>query len=671
MQIGQLEIEGYRSYGERQVIKFLPGNLYILTGENRDRGKSSAAGKSSIFKAITTVLFDENDDDSTNDRAINTIMPELGCRIALSFIDDYGNHFYVVYARQHPVEGTHWTLYRWNGSEWEPKKGAREKDTKKIIHDVVKMTYDQFVNQAYIPQSKVADFIGRTDKERKEIFGNILGLDECDRYSKAASEWRKETEKHLSKGEGALALLQRQVENSRQAIPTVNVEQDKERLEAIKTRFEDVRVRVEELDAELEKLKVIAELKTKEKLLTQQSKNAERKVQAAYSQLFMKSSEVLSREHEGLIEQVEDLRQRCAEVDADYNLAEKNLRKSQALSDVCVECEQKIPHDNRKEQVRRYQLQFNTLKTKKEGLEQARDAARDELADNENNLRDCQQKEIQYYTYHSQWSAIIKDLTEVQASIAEIQGVVGNGIYIPGEIAAERDTLLEERLTLSTNITVLSMSLDTYQQSLDTLAQLELALAKQQKYNQDQEKLVNQLKRCEEIIGDKGFKSYKIHSSRDSFNNSVAEYLSILTEGEVQAELVTEVPKADGKGTKTELDILVQDGAKKQVPIRQYSGGEKSSIGLAITGAFGDLSKEQAESNVNLLLLDEPFANLDSYGEGQMCKLLEKLTEDDRIVLVVTNHLGVKDKAKFDREIRAVKENHISRIEEYDLSEEH
>lgn len=671
MKIGELEIEGYRSYGERQVIKFLPGHLYILTGENRDRGKSSAAGKSSIFKAITTVLFDENDDDSTNDRAINTLLPDLGCRIALSFFDDYGNPFYVVYARQHPTEGTHWTLYRWNGSDWEPKKGAREKDTKKIIHDVIKMTYDQFVNQAYIPQSKVADFIGRTDKERKEIFGNILGLDECEKYSKAASDWRKETEKHVSKGEGALALLNRQIEDARKAIPTINLESDKNHLASLKERFEAIRLRVEELDGELEKLKVIAELQTKERLLSQQAKNAERKVQAAYSQLFLKNSEILSREHESLMEQVEDLRQRCSEVEAEFNLSEKNLHKSQALSDICVECEQKIPHETRKEQVKRYQLLYNTLKSKKEGLEQARDAARDELLETENTLRDCQQKEILYYTYHSQWSAVTRELTEVQASITEIEGIVGNGIHITEEVAAERDTLLQERLSLSNEITVLSMSLDTYQHSLDTLARLELAAETQLSRNQENEKLVAQLRRCEEIIGDKGFKSYKIHSSRDSFNNSIAEYLSILTEGEVNAELVTEVPKSDGKGTKTELDILVKDGAKNKVPIRQYSGGEKSSIGLAITGAFGDLSKEQAESSVNLLLLDEPFANLDSYGEGQMCKLLEKLTEDDRIVLVITNHLGVKDKAKFDREIRAVKENHISHIEEYDLSEEH
>jgi len=671
MQIGKLEIEGYRSYGECQVIEFLPGHLYILTGENRDRGKSSAAGKSSIFKAITTVLFDENDDDSTNDRAINTIVPEMGCRVALSFTDDYGNHFYVVYARQHPVEGTHWTLYRWNGEAWEAKKGAREKDTKKIIHEVIKMTYDQFVNQAYIPQSKVADFIGRTDKERKEIFGNILGLDECDKYAKAAGDWRKEVEKNLTKGEGALALLNQQIETAKKAVPAVDSVSEKDRLNALNGKFEAIRVQIEELDKELEKLKIIRELKSKEKLLSRQADEAERKVKAAYSQLYLKSSEVLSNEHERLIEQVEDLRQRYSEVNAECLLAEKNLHKSQALSETCLECEQKISSETKKEQVKRYQLLFNTLKTKREGLEQARDAAIEELAENETTLRESQQKEIYYYTFHSQWSAILKELNEVQASISEIEGIVGNGINIPEEVEAERDALLQERMTLSNEITILSMALDTHQRSLDNLAQLEFAISEQLTRNQHNEKLANQLRRCEEIIGDKGFKSYKIHSSRDSFNNSIAEYLSILTEGEVNAELVTEVPKADGKGMKTELDILVKDGAKKQVPIKQYSGGEKASIGLAITGAFGDLSKEQADSSVNLLLLDEPFANLDSYGETQMCKLLEKLTENDRIVLVVTNHLGVKDKAKFDREIRAVKENHISRIEEYDLSEEH
>ena len=119
------------------------------------------------------------------------------------------------------------------------------------------------------------------------------------------------------------------------------------------------------------------------------------------------------------------------------------------------------------------------------------------------------------------------------------------------------------------------------------------------------------------------------------------------------------------------MDILVRDGDKAGVPIRQYSGGEKAFLSLGITGAFGDLANQQSEGGVNLLLLDEPFANMDSWQEEQACKLLAKFAADGRIVIVVTNHQGVKDRGQFDTELRAVKENHVTHIEEYDLSGDH
>jgi DNA repair exonuclease SbcCD ATPase subunit len=134
---------------------------------------------------------------------------------------------------------------------------------------------------------------------------------------------------------------------------------------------------------------------------------------------------------------------------------------------------------------------------------------------------------------------------------------------------------------------------------------------------------------------------------------------------------VTEVPKADGKGVKSELDILVRDGLKSKVPIKQYSGGEKAAISLAITGAFWDLASQQSSGAVNVLLLDEPFGGADAYGEEKACRLFESMRESGRVIFVVTNRQGVRERGKFDREVRAVKEGHISHIEQYDLSGEH
>ena len=677
MIIHSVEIEGFRSYGDKQVLDFEPGKLYLVTGENRDRGISSGAGKSSIFKAITTALFEENDDGSTHDTVINTVRRDQGCRIAVSFIDDAGVPYYVVYARQHPKEGTHWTLYRWDGQNWQPEKGARNTDTKKIIRDHIRMTYDQFVNQAYIPQSKIADFITRTDKERKAIFGNILNLDECDKYIKVASEWRKSLRQELLKGQGVVTTLQAQVAAmAKTLVAPEEIAQWSRELQEQQARLRVIADELASLEEEAKKLRLIAELQTKERLLKdrvqQLAKTCSQKAEDfSFRFSTFKTSAQLEAEVEAINAQVCDLQNKHAMANAEVRQAEMRLQHVESLKGECAECEQAVSDELRQSLHTKYTRTIKELTKKRDALKDALQQMLSTQKSTQGILRDMRAYEADMTANHALLQTASNDLQKVVEQLKTLKECIGTGVHIPEKIEEEKKDLLAEQLHLTQAYTQLKTQIETAENSRSQYEKLNKQLQHQITINEKNEKSIKYIERCEELIGDKGFKSFKIHSSRDAFNNSLAKYLSILTDGEVHAELVTEVPKADGKGVKTELDILVKDGNKKHVPIRLYSGGEKAALSLAITGAFGDLSMEQADANVNLLLLDEPFANLDTWGEEQMCKLLEHLTGDGRTVLVITNHRSVRDSGRFDKEIRAVKQNHVTHIEEYDLSGEH
>jgi alcohol dehydrogenase YqhD (iron-dependent ADH family) len=62
---------------------------------------------------------------------------------------------------------------------------------------------------------------------------------------------------------------------------------------------------------------------------------------------------------------------------------------------------------------------------------------------------------------------------------------------------------------------------------------------------------------------------------------------------------------------------------------------------------------------------------MDPWQIEKACKLLESMRESGRTILVVTNQQSVRDRGFFDREIRAVKENHITHFETFDLSSNH
>ncbi|MBO5606258.1 MAG: ABC transporter ATP-binding protein [Treponema sp.] len=68
---------------------------------------------------------------------------------------------------------------------------------------------------------------------------------------------------------------------------------------------------------------------------------------------------------------------------------------------------------------------------------------------------------------------------------------------------------------------------------------------------------------------------------------------------------------------------------KKDFPSRQMSGGEKRRLAVAGILAMGR----------ELIIFDEPFANLDWPGVRQVCAILRQLKEDGKTVIVLTHEI--------------------------------
>lgn len=669
MWIKQLEIEGYRSYGDKIVIDLSKSGIVLLTGENRDRGISSAAGKSSIFKALCCALFEQNDDGSVKDQAINTLRADKGCRIAVTFeINDIT--YYVVYARKHPVEGTDWRVWWWTGTDWEDMREQRLSDTKSVIQKIIGVTYAQFINIAYLEQKKVADFIERTDKERREIFSTTLQLDQCDVYVKRAKEWRQRMEKKRLSLQAKIEILNEQVKEEKSALAKININSLTGSLEEIERSIVHLEGEIEEAKKNAHSLDDLVALNEEFKLNKDRATHlfeTARQIRDSCPDLCLDfpAVESLLDHHE---KSVADLSQNVAEAQAELTIATNHAKHICTIGSECKECKQPVSPQYRQKQQQKYEREADGWRRRHEEILKLLKITQTAKADVQRRLKSGQE----YNALILQAQECEQRAGEIEKHFADVGELAGNDIVAHAKEIRERyESYTAEKEHWLKKKPEIEIQISRYWDLQESLGKHSLSLDSANSSFAETDELIANISICESLLGDKGFKAFKIEESRVQFNTYLAEYLSVLTDGEVEAELVTKKLKADGKTYKDEIDILIRDGMKESIPIDQYSGGEQTTLSLAITGAFSKLAYEQHGKGVNVLLLDEPFGMMDGWGEEKACLLLNTFRDSGRIILVVTNHDHVRNHHVFDREIRAVKENHISQIEEFDLSGEH
>jgi DNA repair exonuclease SbcCD ATPase subunit len=92
----------------------------------------------------------------------------------------------------------------------------------------------------------------------------------------------------------------------------------------------------------------------------------------------------------------------------------------------------------------------------------------------------------------------------------------------------------------------------------------------------------------------------------------------------------------DGKVKEEVTGIINMDG-ENEFPIKSLSGGERTSIDLAVDLAVIDLIESKAGKGLDLFVLDEPFVGLDSTASLAAIDLLKNIDSNKRIVIIEHN----------------------------------
>jgi len=171
----QLQIKNFLSYGTTlQTINFDPYHLIYLSGKN-------GHGKSALLEALTWVIW------GAGRKTLTSVKPDQGLirlgQTHMIVIAEFSsnNHRYkirreVTLQRNKIVLNLEFGLYDKNHNRWTPLTEKTTKDTQNKIESIIGLSYESFINSAFLKQGNANEFSKKSARERKEVFSEILGL---------------------------------------------------------------------------------------------------------------------------------------------------------------------------------------------------------------------------------------------------------------------------------------------------------------------------------------------------------------------------------------------------------------------------------------------------------------------------------------------------------------
>jgi DNA repair exonuclease SbcCD ATPase subunit len=114
----------------------------------------------------------------------------------------------------------------------------------------------------------------------------------------------------------------------------------------------------------------------------------------------------------------------------------------------------------------------------------------------------------------------------------------------------------------------------------------------------------------------------------------IIRHIPTMANSTIQLEGIKETK--EGK-VKEEVNAVISMDGEIGVPIKSLSGGERSSVDLAVDLAVVDLLENKTGKGIDVFILDEPFDGLDTVGIEMALEVLKNSNINKRLVIVDHN----------------------------------
>ena len=184
-----LKLSGFLSYRDSVEVDFSGFDLACISGQN-------GAGKSSLLDAMTWALFGQA--RKRDESVIN--LQSAAAEVAFTF--GYENNQYRVIRSLARGKTTTLEFQISDGDAWRPLTEYTNRETQARIEQVLRLDYDTFINVSFFLQGRADQFAQQPPTRRKEILGNILGLEVWEVYKERTAGRRKVLESNLGALDG-------------------------------------------------------------------------------------------------------------------------------------------------------------------------------------------------------------------------------------------------------------------------------------------------------------------------------------------------------------------------------------------------------------------------------------------------------------------------------------
>ena len=190
----RLKLSGFLSYRDPVELDFTGFDLACISGQN-------GAGKSSLLDAMTWALFGQA--RKRDESVVN--LQSVAAEVAFTF--GYENNQYRVIRLLARGKSASLEFQISDRDTWRPLTEHSNRETQTRIEQVLRLDYDTFINVSFFLQGHADQFAQQPPTRRKEILGNILGLEVWEVYKERTAERRKAVESDLDAVDGRMAEI--------------------------------------------------------------------------------------------------------------------------------------------------------------------------------------------------------------------------------------------------------------------------------------------------------------------------------------------------------------------------------------------------------------------------------------------------------------------------------
>jgi DNA repair exonuclease SbcCD ATPase subunit len=184
----RFEFSNMFSYGENNIVNF--DNMKGLMGVFAP----NAAGKSSLFDALSFCIFDKSSRAFKAQNILNNRKTEFNCKLEFEINDE---KFFIERTAKTTKKGdsvkVDVNFWRLDGDDIVSLNGTERRDTDKAIESYLGK-YEDFVLTALSLQGNNSLFIDKSQSERKDLLAQFMGINVFDKLYDLASEDIKEVQ---------------------------------------------------------------------------------------------------------------------------------------------------------------------------------------------------------------------------------------------------------------------------------------------------------------------------------------------------------------------------------------------------------------------------------------------------------------------------------------------